>query len=145
MLPNEGVSVSDYVASFDGESLNAMLADPQYTTVYASIPKYEMEYRAEMSEILKGMGMSRAFDSDRAEFEGIGVFEAGKIYIGRVLHKTFISVGEKGTRAGAATVVECLMVQPRMTRRSQSRCVLTGPLCICLSIAKMASHSLSER
>ena len=108
MLPKEGVSVSDYVASLDGGALNAMLADPQYTTVYAAIPKFEMEYSVEMSGILKGMGMPRAFDPDRAEFEGLGVSEDGRIYIGRVLHKTFISVGEKGTKAGAATVVEML-------------------------------------
>ncbi|MBQ7915865.1 MAG: hypothetical protein IJ315_03650, partial [Firmicutes bacterium] len=29
----------------------------------------------------------------------------GNIHIDRVIHKTFISVGEKGTQAGAATVV----------------------------------------
>ena len=106
MLPNEGVSVSDYIASLNGESLNAMLADPKHTTVFASIPKFEMEYSAELSEILKAMGMPRAFDSENAEFERLGVFADGNIYIGRVLHKTFISVGEKGTKAGAATVVE---------------------------------------
>lgn len=108
MLPNEGVSVSDYVASLDGESLNALLADPQYTAVLTSIPKFEMEYSVEMAEILKGMGMPKAFDSDSAEFGKLGTSTDGSIYISRVLHKTFISVGEKGTKAGAATVVEML-------------------------------------
>ena len=106
MLPNEGVSVSEYIASLDGESLNALLANPQYATVHTSIPKFETEYKVEMSEILKSMGMTEAFDMYNADFEGLGTSTGGNIYISRVLHKTFISVGEKGTKAGAATVVE---------------------------------------
>ena len=116
MLPNEGVSVSDYIASLNGRSLNALLANPQYTAVLASIPKFEMKYGVEMSEILMKMGMPRAFDPDNAEFERLGVSEDGNIYIDRVLHKTFISVGEKGTRAGAATIVEvtdCADAEPQ--------------------------------
>ena len=106
MLPNEGVSVSDYTASLDGEALNALLVNPVYTTVYTAIPKFETEYDVEMSDILKEMGMPRAFDPSYAEFEGLGTSTKGPIYISRVLHKTFISVGEQGTKAGAATVVE---------------------------------------
>ena len=106
MLPNEGVSVSDYIASLNGESLNKLLSKPEYDTVQTSIPKFETEYDVEMSDILKGMGLTRAFDPDHAEFNRLGTSEAGNIYISRVLHKTFISVGEKGTKAGAATVVE---------------------------------------
>ena len=106
MLPNEGVSVSEYIASLDGASLNALLSNPQYGTVHTSIPKFETEYSIEMSEILKGMGMTEAFDMYNADFEGLGTSTAGNIFISRVLHKTFISVGEKGTKAGAATVVE---------------------------------------
>ena len=106
MLPNEGVSVSEYIASLNGESLNALLSNPQYGTVYTSIPKFETEYTVEMAEILKGMGMTEAFDMYNADFEGLGTSTAGNIYISRVLHKTFISVGERGTKAGAATVVE---------------------------------------
>jgi len=106
MLPNEGVSVSEYIASLDGESLNALLANPQYGTVYTSIPKFETEYTVEMSEILKSMGMTEAFDMYNADFEGLGTSTGGNIYISRVLHKTFISVGEKGTKVGAATIVE---------------------------------------
>ena len=106
MLPNEGVSVSEYIASLDGESLNALLANPQYATVRTSIPKFETEYKVEMSDILQSMGITEAFDMYNADFEGLGTSTDGNIYISRVLHKTFISVGEKGTKAGAATIVE---------------------------------------
>jgi len=106
MLPNEGVSVSEYVDSLTGESLNALLTNTQNTTVYTSMPKFETEYTVEMAEILKGMGMTEAFDMYNADFEGIGTSADGNIYISRVLHKTYISVAEKGTRAGAATIVE---------------------------------------
>ncbi len=108
MVPNEGVTVSEYIASLDGESLNALLANPQYATVHTSIPKFETEYKVEMSEILESMGMTEAFDSDYADFGGLGTSTAENIFISRVLHKTYISVGEKGTKAGAATVVEML-------------------------------------
>ena len=106
LLPKEGVSVSEYIASLDGTSLHALLANPQYTTVNTSIPKFETACDLEMSEILRSMGMTAAFDSDNADFSGLGSYTDGNIYIGRVLHKTFLSVGEKGTRAGAATVIE---------------------------------------
>lgn len=106
ILPNEGVSVSEYLASIDGEALYSMLTNSQSTTVKTAIPKFEVEYDTEMSGILKEMGMSDAFNSILADFSGIGSSTRGNIYIGRVIHKTFIEVGEKGTRAGAATVVE---------------------------------------
>ena len=106
MLPNEGVSVSEYIASLDGESLNALLANPQYATVRTSIPKFETEYKVDMSDILQSMGMTEAFDMYNADFEGLGTSTDGNIYISRVLHKTFISVGEKGTKAGAVTIVD---------------------------------------
>ena len=104
MLPNEGVSVSDYITFLDGKSLSAMLANPQYDTVETSIPKFETEYCVEMSEILKEMGMPKAFDPDNAEFNGLGDSMQGNIYIDSVLHKTFISIDEKKTKAGAVTI-----------------------------------------
>ena len=106
MLPRDGVSVSEYVGQLDGKALNALLRNPQHTTVQTSIPKFETEYDVEMSDILKGMGMTDAFDGGRADFEGLGISEGGNIFINRVIHKTFISVGEQGTKAGAATGVE---------------------------------------
>ena len=108
MLPNEGVSVSQYVDSLTGEHLRELLNNPLDVTVFASIPKFETEYDIEMSDVLQVMGMTDAFDWRVADFSRLGTYnvEGMNICINRVLHKTFISVSEQGTRAGAATAVE---------------------------------------
>ncbi len=106
LLPNEGMSIADYVATLDGEHLNNMLSNAEITTVNTGIPKFETEYKVEMSDILIGMGMSDAFDGALADFTKIGEPMDGNICISRVIHQTYINVDGKGTKAGAATVVE---------------------------------------
>ena len=108
MLPNDGVTVSQYVNSLTGEHLRDLLNNPEDLTVFASIPKFETEYDIEMSEVLQEMGMTDAFDWQVADFSRLGTYNVDgmNICISRVLHKTFISVSEQGTRAGAATAVE---------------------------------------
>ena len=108
MLPNEGVSVSQYVESLTSDHLRGLLNHPQNVKVFAAIPKFEAEYGIEMSEVLQKMGMTDAFDWRVADFSRLGTYNVDgmNIFINRVLHKTFISVSEQGTKAGAATVVE---------------------------------------
>ncbi len=108
LLPNQDVTIADYAATLSGDHISELLANPTDVSVYASIPKFESEYSVELSEVLKEMGMPDAFDISAADFSGMGTSEQGNLYIGRVLHKTFISVGEQGTKAGAATVVDVL-------------------------------------
>ncbi len=105
MLPNKGISVSEYIASLDGESLHKLLANPKEELVYTAIPKFETNYDIKMAEVLKSMGMSNAFDAEKADFDSFGTFTNGSFFISDVLHKTFISVAEQGTKAGAATAV----------------------------------------
>lgn len=104
LLPNEGVSVEDYVNSLTGTHLQEMLASPRRITTYATMPKFETEYDAELSEVLKAMGITDAFDADGADFSRMATAEYN-IYISQVLHKTEISVAEEGTRAAAVTAV----------------------------------------
>ncbi len=114
LLPREGATLSEYISSLTGEGLRKMLCSPQECHVNVSIPKFEMEYDVEMSDILKKMGMSQAFDETQADLSGIGSSTAGNLYISKVLHKTYMAVDERGTRAGAATAVEaedgCAMI-----------------------------------
>lgn len=58
-----------------------------------------------MNELLSEMGMETAFDGSAADFSRLAQSAQGNICIGDVLHKTFIEVTEKGTRAGAVTSV----------------------------------------
>ena len=106
LLPNEGVTVSEYVNSLDGASLAALLANAESRSVETAIPKFESEYDIEMSSILEAMGMSNAFNVTFADFTGIGDSTEVGIYISKVIHKTYIQVGEKGTKAGAVTAIE---------------------------------------
>lgn len=106
LLPNEGVSMEQYLDALTPEKLANTLANPEDIQVFAAIPKFETEYSVELSDTLKAMGMTDAFDMGMADFSRLGSSEKGNIYISRVQHKTFFSIGEQGTRAGAATLVE---------------------------------------
>lgn len=106
LLPREGVSVEEYAASLTGERLHGLLRGTENTPVTAAIPKFETEFDCELSKVLMDMGITDAFDDGVADFSGLGSSAEGNIVISRVLHKTYIAVDEKGTKAGAATAVE---------------------------------------
>lgn len=106
LLPNEGISMEDYIASLTGEQLRNLLTTSELTTVEASIPKFESGSDTNMAEMFQNMGMTDAFDYKRADFSDLGAYEDGNICIGRILHKTHISVTETGTKAGAASAAE---------------------------------------
>ena len=89
LLPNEGTSIDSYIASLTGKGFLSALNSRKNTQV----------------NTLKKMGMSTAFDGDRANFSSMATLKNENIYISDVIHKTFIEVAEKGTRAGAATAV----------------------------------------
>ena len=105
-MPNEGISIEDYIASLTGEQLRNLLTTSELTTVEASIPKFESGSDTNMAEMFQNMGMTDAFDYKRADFSDLGAYEDGNICIGRILHKTHISVTETGTKAGAASAAE---------------------------------------
>ena len=106
LLPDEGVTVSEYLSGLDGERLNALISEAEFATVNAAIPKFETEYKTDLAPVLGNMGMSDAFSPDEADFSRLGSSTDGNIYINKVIHKTHIQVGEKGTKAGAVTLVE---------------------------------------
>ena len=68
----------------------------------------------DLSELCKVMGLEIAFDAQNADFSGIGEAANGSnLFIGRVLQDCMLEVGEDGTKAAAATVVEVRMTSAR--------------------------------
>ena len=105
LLPDEGVSIEECVASLSGETLRKTMLERQDKEVRTSLPKFENEYFTDMSEVLSKLGMTDAFLPDRADFEAMAQYSGGGLFISSVLHKTKIQVFEQGTKAGAATAV----------------------------------------
>ena len=103
ILPNDGMSLADYIDTLDGDDLLQLYKNAVYHPVNATLPKFKYEYSVTLNDVLKEMGMESAF---RGGFSGIGESSLGELFIGNVLHKTFIEVDNAGTRAAAVTAVE---------------------------------------
>ena len=106
LLPNEDISLSDYVASVTGKSFIDTIKKAKDIPVETEIPKFSYDYDIEMNSALKVLGMTNPFEPSKADFSALGSSDSGNIFISRVLHKAYIAVDEKGTKAGAATAVE---------------------------------------
>lgn len=105
LLPKEGKSMDECVSGLDGEAILKLLRSVSEDTVLTRTPKFKAEYTIEMCDVLKEMGIEDAFDS-RADFSGIApITDDTFLYIGTVIHKTFIELDEKGTKAAAATMI----------------------------------------
>lgn len=105
-LPNEDISLSDYIANLSSEDLLRTLQYPKSGTVLAALPKFQCAYDLHMKQVLAQLGMPTALDGTVADFSKMAYSPIGNLHISDVLHKTFISVDELGTKAGAVTKVE---------------------------------------
>lgn len=105
LLPDEGLSMEEYVRSLGGEKIKNILENKVDCTVNTKLPKFEADFTASLNDALKAMGIEKAFDIEKADFSKLGEITDGNIYVSEVAHSTKISVTETGTKAGAATAV----------------------------------------
>ena len=115
LLPDESLSVSDYLARLSGARFAELMdnASTRYE-VRAKLPKFSLDWGNSLREILQNLGMKLAFTGD-ADFSKLCTEDS---FIGDVIHKTHIDVDESGTRAAAVTAVmmknEAVMTEDRV-------------------------------
>ena len=103
ILPDEDLTVNEYIDQMTGDSLQRFLKSRQNKKTYTSLPKFQYEYSLTMNDMLRALGMKEAFDPSKADFTGLN--SLGNTSIDTVLHKTFIQVDNRGTRAAAVTAI----------------------------------------
>ena len=74
--------------------------------VQIHLPRFKVETQYALNDTLAAMGMTDAFDFDKADFGGMVTSQPeGRLAITAVVHKAYCDVNEEGTEAAAATGV----------------------------------------
>lgn len=114
MLPDENISVNDYISGLTAEKLNSLLANTGKEYAGVEMPKFSYDFDTLLNNTLIEMGMPTAFDDENSDF--YNMITDIHTHISNVIHKTHIDVDEGGTKAAAATVVEstteCVPMMP---------------------------------
>ncbi len=105
LLPDEGLSLRNYLMSLDGESFRRTLRQAQETPVVTALPQFSSSTSLDLVQVLQAMGIIDAFLPGRADFSGLGRSDRGPLYVDQVVQRASIEVTPAGTRAGAATAV----------------------------------------
>ena len=105
LKPDDG-DARKYAAGFTGAKLKEALAAAKADTfVTVNMPKFDTEYSVYLTDALKAMGMTDAFDPFLADLSGAGRGVDGPLYISYVFQKVKVDVNEEGTEAAAVTEI----------------------------------------
>ena len=102
-LPKEDINLEGFVERLtynNWQQWRGGFAEKEGTIL---LPKFKLEYEAQLNETLQALGMPSAF-TEKANFTKM-IEEDANIYISEVKQKTFIDVDEEGTEAAAVTSI----------------------------------------
>ena len=102
-LPSEGKNSNDVINELSADKLKNWNED--FTTeehVVVTMPRFKFEFESRLNDILKQMGMEKAFILNEADFSKITDED---LFISAVIHKSYIDVNETGTEAAAVTAI----------------------------------------
>jgi len=102
-LPTGENQLDQLIAEMTAEKFHSWLTNFKADSVSLFLPRFKLEYKIKMNDVLSALGMGIAF-TETADFTKM--YAPGGVYISQVLHQSFLEVNEEGTEAAAATVVE---------------------------------------
>ena len=112
ILPFEGKDINEYIRDLDDDKIHSYIKRMTEEVVDLELPKFTVEFSAELNKVLQKMGMVLAFKGT-ADFTNM---IDGSARVNKVVQKTYLSVDEHGTEAsGASAVIMTKGMIPRMT------------------------------
>jgi serpin B len=104
LLPRSRDGIGPLESSLTSASLAAWTSGMWDQEVDVALPRFKMTSSFSLAQALTAMGLTDAFDPDRADFSGMDG-RAHWLYLSAALHKAYIEVNEKGTEGAAATAM----------------------------------------
>lgn len=103
LLPNESKTTKNVISELNTDNWRKWMKSFKSEKAVVSMPRFKFSWDLKLNDVLDKMGMKQAFIPDVANFSGIN---GGRdLFIGYVIHKTYIDVNENGTEAAAVTAV----------------------------------------
>jgi len=135
-LPATNSSPNKLLAGLDGDAWREKIM-PKFQQREGTIvlPRFKLEFKADLVRSLKGMGIQQAFSS-AANFSGIANMG---LYISGVDHASFVEVNEEGTEAAAATQVTVALTSA-MPRSRPFQMIVDRPFFF--AIEDSSTHSI---
>lgn len=104
MLPAKDSSLDELAGSISAEELRSLRKNVASHAGHLALPRFTIEYGRDLTSDLDALGMVDAFSPGMADFSRMGD-PRNQLYIGKVNHRAYVAVDEKGTEAAAATAV----------------------------------------
>jgi serpin B len=103
--PNVGTA-SDWIQDLNSDFLRACYDKMQYGRAMVQFPIMDLEYKRNLKDDLRLLGMEDAFSKGKADFSKLGNPLSGpNIFMSTVAHKTALKIDEKGAEGAAATSI----------------------------------------
>ncbi len=120
-LPSEDYGLDGFIENLNAKSWNRIMnakswgrsmGDFNKRDGILKLPRFKIEYSAILNDALFALGMNDAFDDTGADFPAMTPVKP--VWIGRVIHKTYLDVDEKGTEAAGVTAITMSMLSAPM-------------------------------
>ena len=105
VLPRPGRTLGSLTAGLDTARWNGWTGAVHEVEIGLTLPKFRLDYRRLLNDDLSTLGMRVAFDKTAADFTRMADVAPDRLFITKVIQKTFVDVNEEGTEAAGATSV----------------------------------------
>jgi serine protease inhibitor len=102
IIPKSQNTVDDVFKGITGEGWSQLTGRMAEQSVTVGLPKFTLDYSAQLKETLQGMGIKLAFE-DSAQLGKIN--KAAELYVDFVKQDAYLGVDEQGTEAAAVTTI----------------------------------------
>lgn len=107
-------SIDDYINNLTMDELNKLEENVKTPNsnlhIHLSLPRFKFDFDYKMFKAsLKDLGIKEVFNPEKADLTAIMTrdnmtkYDIGNLYVSEAVHKTYIDLNEKGTKAAAVT------------------------------------------